>query len=449
MVNLFKIYKSLEKEIVTSLIFRLLYLLVQLFTVIIVGHFFSPVTAGYFFVLNSYTALSVFFELGVSFVIMQNAAHESAKLTRADFDQPSIKLNRLSSLFSFTFKWFSVSSLLFMALIAISSPFFFSNQVISSINWHGPLIVLSIAIGANLLLNGMYAFFEGCRFVYEISIIKIIQTVSFLVIFVVLAFLKTELYAYGIGLILSIIISLTATFKLKIWKYYKSIVNSDKNVDQINWVNDLLPYQWRFAVSTISGFLIFQLLNLLTFKFQGPIVAGKLGLTLSLINGIITISMVWFNTRAPIFAALVANNDILKLRELFKKTLGICILFHLSLSLCFIIFKIVLVDHYKILFYNRLLDNIEVFFLLFNSLINVGIFGLASFCRSDKNEPFLINSIVFGIINTIFSFVLIKYYSLFHFILFMIVCNLLVNLPWALSIYKQVLRKFLNKKNIV
>ncbi|MCX2453371.1 hypothetical protein OQX61_19025 [Pedobacter sp. PLR] len=449
MVNPFKIYKSLEREIISSLIFRLLYILVQLSTVVIVGHFFLPITAGYYFVLNSYTALSVFFELGVSFVIMQNAAHESAKLVRADFDQPGIKLNRLSSLFSFTYKWFFISSLLFIALVVISSPFFFSHQAINNVNWQGPLIVLSIAIGMNLLLNGIYAFFEGCRFIYEISIIKIIQTVSFLIIFIALVFSGAELYAYGIGLVLSISISLIATFKLKIWKYYKSIVASDKNADQIMWAKDLLPYQWRFAVSTISGFLIFQLINLLTFKFQGPIVAGKLGLTLSLINGIITISMVWFNTRAPMFATLVANKQITELRELFKKTLAICVLFHLALSICFIIFKVVIIDYYQLIFNNRLLDNLSIYLLLFNSLINVIIFGLASFCRSDKNEPFLINSIVFGIINSLFSIILIKYYSLFHFILFMVGCTLLVNLPWALNIYKGVLRKFLDKKNTV
>lgn len=445
MVNFFKLFSSLEKEIVTSLVYRLLYLLVQLFTVIIVGHFFSPVISGYFFVLNSYTALSVFFELGVSFVIMQNAAHESAKLTRDDFNHPNDKLNRLSSLFSFTFKWFFFSSLLFIVLVVVSSPFFFSNQAINNINWQGPLAVLALAIGSNLLLNGMYAFFEGCRFVYEISLIKIIQTSSFLIVFTVLALSGAELYSYGLGLVISIGISLIAVLQLNIWKYYKAVISSDKNADKISWMKDLLPYQWRFALSTISGFLIFQLLNLLTFKFQGPIIAGKLGLTLSLINGIITISMVWFNTRAPLFATFAANRDINKLRELFRNTMRICILFHVILSLCFLIFKVIVVDHYHLLFYERLLDNMSILLLLGNSLVNVVIFGLASFCRSDKNEPFLINSVVFGIVNSIFSLILIKYYSLFHFIVFMIICNLFANLPWAIIIYKTVLKNFLSK----
>lgn len=445
MLNLVKAYKSLEKEIISNLIFKLLYILVQFTTVVVVGHFFSPVMAGYYYVLNSYTALSVFFELGVSFVIMQNAAHESAQLNKTDFDRPSDKLNKLASLFSFTYKWFLTSSVLFVVLVLISSPLFFKNQAINEISWQGPLVVLAFAIGLNLLLNGVFAFFEGCRFMYEVSLIRIIQTGFFILIFLILVGLNFGLYAYGISLLASLIISFLAAIRLKIWRYYKSVIGSDKSVVNIRWAKELLPYQWRFAVSTISGFLVFQLINLLAFKFQGPILSGKLGLTISLINGIITISMVWFNTRAPTFATMVANREIARLNKLFKNTLVLCIATHLVVSACFIIFKLFFVDYLKLMFDGRLLDNFYIYILLLNSLTNIVIFGVASFCRAEKNEPFLLNSIVIGLINCVFSFFIMKHYSLNVFILFMFGCNVLVSLPWAYLIYKNSLEKYTNK----
>src|SRR5262249_21228713 len=49
-------------------------------TLLMIATYLSAEEQGYFYTFNSLVALSVFFELGLSYVLMQAAAHESAHL---------------------------------------------------------------------------------------------------------------------------------------------------------------------------------------------------------------------------------------------------------------------------------------------------------------------------------------------------------------------------------
>ncbi|HUX44211.1 MAG TPA: hypothetical protein VMV57_05625 [Terracidiphilus sp.] len=78
-------------------------------TVLLILHFLSPVPQGYCYTLLSLAALQIILELGLSSVILQLAAHESASLTippeeQVEGDQRAHA--QLTSILQLTVRWY-------------------------------------------------------------------------------------------------------------------------------------------------------------------------------------------------------------------------------------------------------------------------------------------------------------------------------------------------------
>jgi hypothetical protein len=210
-------------------------------------------------------------------------------------------------------------------------------------------------------------------------------------------------------------------------------------------MQDIFPLQWRVAISSISGYFIFQIADLFAFKYQGPVLSGQLGFTMSLVNGIVIVSSVWTSSRSPMYANLVANSKISDLQTLFKRTIFSSIITFLFLGIAFFVFKLLFIDYYKLVFVGRLLNNFDTLLILLYSMCNVIIFSFAAYCRSNKEEPFLAPS-VFGAVWGIFtSFLVLKYLTMQWFCVLLLFNNLIIGIPWAIWIYNKMKQKFLVK----
>ncbi len=442
---------GVEKGVLSNISLRLLQIITQLILIFSISYKFSTVELGYYYVLNSYAGMSIFFELGMSAVIMQNAAHESAKISKKDlFENKSGLLSKLSSLFHFICKWQVIASILFLIIIFLSSFFFFNVKQTyenHNIHWQIPLLVLLISISLSIIVNGVYSFLEGCLFVFEISIVRIIQNISFITLFVVFIISNLGLLAYGLAQLFSLLIALLFLSRQKVFIALKNIYKSKSNENSFNWMQDIFPLQWRVAISSISGYFIFQIADLFAFKYQGPILSGQLGFTMSLINGIVIVSSVWTSSRSPLYANLVANNKISDLQSLFKRTLISTIITFIVLGSFFFVFKILFIDYYKLVFVGRLLDNIGTLFILIYSMFNVIIFSFAAYCRSNKEEPFLAPSVFGAAWGILTSFLVLKNLTIQWFCTLLVFNNLLIGIPWAVWIYYKMKQKFLIKSN--
>lgn len=442
---------NIEKGVQSNIILRLLQIFTQLILIFSISSKFSSVELGYYYVLNSYAGMSIFFELGMSAVIMQNAAHESAKFSKEElFFNKDGTLSKLSSLFHFICKWQILASLLFFIIIYSSSFFFFDvkqTEESQNIHWQIPLLILLLSIGFSIIINGVYSFLEGCLFVYEISIVRIIQNISFIILFCIFIFSGLGLLSYGLAQLVSILIGLIFFYNQQAFKALYSIYKSKPNEISFNWMRDIFPLQWRVALSSISGYFIFQIADLFAFKYHGPTISGQLGFTMSLINGIVIVSSVWTSSRSPLYANLVANNKIDDLKILFKKTIISTIVTFTFLSILFFLFKMVFIDYYKLIFSGRLLDNYGTLFILIYSMCNVTIFSIAAYCRSNKEEPFLAPSIFGAIWGITTSYLVLKYFSINWFCILIVSNNLFIGIPWAVFIYNKMNQKFLIKFN--
>jgi hypothetical protein len=256
--------------------------------------------------------------------------------------------------------------------------------------------------------------------------------------------LHYSILAYGLAQAISLLLVVLFAVRTKIFRIIKNIYSGYSKIVEIDWFNDVFPLQWRIALSAMSSYFIYQITDLFAFKFQGPVIAGKYGFTMSILNGIMIVSGVWSGSRAPLYAKFVANKDILSLQSLFQKTFVSIVLTFTFLGIGFYGFKLIVVDNFHLLFDKRFLENKDIAILLVCSLLSVTVGGVASYCRANKQEPFLAPAVFGAVWSTIMGFIALKYYTINVFCICLVLTNICIGLPWAYTIYRKSKLNFFN-----
>src|SRR5215471_2909732 len=113
-----------------------------LVTVALIARFLSPAEQGYYYTFGSLVALQIVFELGFSFVILQLASHERARLSiSSDYDitGDSIAHARLASVLQKSVRWYSIGAVIVATTLIPSGFYFFStHQHAETVSWHLP-----------------------------------------------------------------------------------------------------------------------------------------------------------------------------------------------------------------------------------------------------------------------------------------------------------------------
>src|SRR5256885_2369225 len=101
-------------------------------TVALIAPFLSPAEQGYYYTFGSLVAVQIVFELGFSFVILQMASHERARLSISQDDDitgESVAHARLASVIQKSVRWYSVAALLMaVTVIPVGFYFFYTHQ---------------------------------------------------------------------------------------------------------------------------------------------------------------------------------------------------------------------------------------------------------------------------------------------------------------------------------
>ncbi|MBA0884380.1 lipopolysaccharide biosynthesis protein [Flavobacterium undicola] len=373
-------------------------------TLIFIAKCLTKVEQGYYYTFGSILAIQVFFELGLSGIITQFVAHENANLIwndRISFIGSAESSSRLSSLLRFTIKWFAVIAILLFIGLLIAGYFFFDRFGKNDrlIEWQIPWLVLSVTTSLSLMVSPILAFFEGLGRVKEVAKIRLFQQIIQLFLVLVFFSLGFKLYSSPIAAILAFTIVpvwILFSSKLKLLVFVWNKISKWK----VNYRLEIFPFQWKIALSWISGYFIFQLFNPVLFATEGAIVAGQMGMTLTILNAIFSLAFSWITTKVPVFSGLIAQKDYKELDNLFNKTLlqstvlnafGLIAFFSLIFILRYFDIKIGGKN-----FANRFLSFFPLFFMMIPILLNHIVGSWALYLRCHKKEPMLVQSVVMG-----------------------------------------------------
>lgn len=422
------------------------------FTLILIAKYLTKIEQGYYYTFGSILAIQIFFELGLSGIITQFVAHENAYLnwnSQVSFSGNEESSSRLASLLRFTIKWFGLISIILLIGLFIAGYYFFGfyGKNDTNVNWKIPWVILSINTSLALMVSPIMAFFEGLGRVKEVAKIRLIQQVIQLTLLLLFFHLGLKLYSSPLAGIISftivpIWILLGSKFKLLkfIWKKI--------NIWKVDYRKEIFPFQWKIALSWISGYFSFQLFNPVLFATEGPIVAGQMGMTLAVLNSIFALTFSWISTKIPIFSNMIAKKEYNQLDRLFNKTLiqssilnalGLFLFISLIFGLHFFEVKIGSKN-----FYDRFIPFSPMIFMMIPILLNHFVASWATYMRCHKKEPMLIPSVVMGILCSISIVLFGKYFGLIGITLGYLILSI-IGLIWTYKIFVNNKKKWHNE----
>lgn len=286
-------------------------------TVALIATHLDPEEQGFYFTFNSIIALQALVDLGMVSVIQQFASHERAFLEwLPDGTLGGVPLHkgRLASVVRTALRWYGVGAILLVAVLLSVGTLFLSLRASGTFAWRGQWIAVALFASAALMLTPALAAIEGCGKVATIARVRTFQSVaSSLAIWAVLL-LGGRLWAPVAAAAATFVIA--AVHLLRRWRPFLTDLLHTPDGD-LSWREEVWPFQWRTALSWMSSYFIFQMFTPLAFALSGPAAAGRMGLTLSVANMILSMAMVWLWAKRPLFAVTVARREFATLDALF------------------------------------------------------------------------------------------------------------------------------------
>ena len=163
--------------------------------------------------------------------------------------------------------------------------------------------------------------------------------------------------------------------------------------------------QWRLAAQGFVNYLVFSLFTPIMFHYHGPVIAGKMGMTLQIISVIQMVSVVWVQTKLPLFGMLVARKQYSELDRIWWRASATCI--GVNLTGCVVMLFVVLIANaYNLDFAQRILDPLPTaIFLIAYALLKIPDCQ-AAYLRAHAKEPFLFVGVFGGLLNGMMVYVL-------------------------------------------
>jgi O-antigen/teichoic acid export membrane protein len=431
-----KIFFGINSAVLITLCSRGINVVAGLITLSFITHSLSGEMQGYYYTFNSLIALQIFVELGLTVALTQFSSHEMAGLSwQSDgtLSGQAKPKRRLQSILKFALFWFGIAAVVMIILLCTFGIYFFSTSATNSSASLNPIydinipwVMLVLVAAINIFCSAAIAVLEGCGQVTSIAKMRVLQGLIAPAVACLILYLGGGLYSLVGASMATMLVSL-----IWLWVNYRVFFNDllTNHIDEsgMNWRNEIWPFQWRIAVSWISGYLGFQLYIPLLFDTQGPVAAGQMGMTLQLINALNGVAIVWISTRAPIFGSLIANNQRQKLDELFFRSFFQS-LFVLLMGLIILMCIIIYFTSSEVKYIDRVVP--YKYFLIFSliSTFNHIVQSEAIYLRAHKEEPFLGISIVGGLMTLILSLILIPPFGLLGATVTYFTCSLIFGL---------------------
>jgi len=359
------------------------------------------------------------------------ASHERAHLT-ISFDGTVsgdlVPHSRLASVLQKTVRWYSTAAVLLLGFLLIAGSRFFSahNHPGEEVAWRFPWYSAALAATVTFQLDPILSFMEGCGFVSNVARLRFAQAVAASA----LAWLSLATHH---GLFAPAMVMVGNACVAFLWLCRRRhllipLLRHHPGEHKIRWGKEVWPFQWRIAVSWLCGYFIFQLYNPVLFAFHGAVVAGQMGMSLTIANALQAIAISWIYTKAAPFGALIARKEYGQLDQQFFRALG------QSVAVCtagalIILIGVIYLNWARLTFAHRLLDPVSIAILLAITTLNVIVIAEATYLRAHKQEKFLLISALGAILVGCSTLFLGRSYSALGVVTGSLLVGLFVGLP--------------------
>lgn len=362
-------------------------------TLIFIARYLSGEEQGFYYTFWSVLGLWVFFDLGLGLVIVQFASHERAVLRLEDgrmTGDPRAK-ERLASLLHLALRWYGFAGLAALAFILPAGLLFFNHYHrggSAGVVWVLPWILVTITGTINLMLGPLTSILEGSGLFHDVALMRLLQAITANSCLWISLLLGAELYS---AVVLNGMLALFSTVWILVRhrRFFLDLLAVRPQQHGIRWREEIWPFQWRFAVSWMTGYFMFQIFNPIVFATEGPLAAGQMGMSLMITTAIGLFAQAWITTRAVDYGALVASRNYAQLDRTFRATLVQSLVVIVALAGTFLAaIEVLRRLHHPLA--ARVLPPLPLMILIAATLLNHIVSTEASYLRAWKREPFLI-----------------------------------------------------------
>lgn len=408
-----------------------------LVTVALISKFLTPEAQGYYYTFVSLVALQIVFELGFSFVILQLASHECAHLNIQEdgfISGNPVAHERLASVLQKAVRWYSTAAVLLVAVLIPAGLLFFArhSRPGANVSYVVPWCLVVLAAGMTFQLDPILSFMEGCGYVARVANLRLLQAVAG-------SFLAWTALLSGHGLFAPCCMILGQALVGFSWIFRKrglllGLLRYSCSDHRVQWMKEVWQFQWRMAISWISGYFIFQLFTPTLFAYRGPTAAGQMGMSLSVSGALTAICISWVNTKAAPFGTMIAQKRWGELDQVFfralTQSLVICAVGALAIWL-----GILYLNQTGSSFARRMLDPKSLGVLLLTALINQVWFSEAVYIRAHKQEKYLSVSLATAILVTFSTLVFGNTYGAWGMVVGYLAVSIVVGFGFGLKVF--------------
>jgi len=433
---------GIDSHVLATLLSRGWVVIAGAITVLLIPIFFSAIQQGYYYTFSSLVGLQILFELGLGQVILQTVSHEMAHLHIDDCGRlkgDEVRQDRLASLMQLLSRWYKVAAFLFAVIAGFSGAYFLSSKGNLPLNdWLGVWSVLILCTAINLTYTPTLAFMDGCGKIGLVARLRLVQSV------VGYAGMWLALTA-GFGLWAACVVPLTASVLTGYWlnKFDEvGVVLRNRAIspaNALNWRRDVLPFQWRIALSALSGYFTFYLMTPLVFANHGAAEAGTFGIAIALFKALEVVGTSWIYAETPKMAMYVSRNERDELNRVFRAVLIRSFIFSV-LSAGMLLLLVLGLHKLDVSLVNRISEPSVLVCLAIVSIANCVIFAAAAYMRAHRVEPMMPVSLGTALLTTIVVWYGSKI-SVLHMTAAYAAITIFVTLPWTLIVLSRYVRR--------
>lgn len=435
---------GLDSAVAYTLLSRVLNILSSTGTVLLILHFFSPMEQGYYYTLLSLVSLQMIFELGFSFVILQLAAHESAHLTidaNGVVGGDSVAHARLASVLQLTARWYAGAAVGLAAILLPLGMAFFARQEASGganeamhVAWFGPWAAAVVAVALSFLTTPLYSFLEGANHVREVARARMIQAAVGLA-------MSWGAIASGCGLYAPAMVNfgvagVGAALMVSRRKLLLGLMRHATGTHAVSWSAEVWPFQWKIAVSWLASYLTLQIFTPILFAFRGPLEAGRMGLSLSIVTYIPFLALCWIAPKAAPFGRLVTLGRLDELDAAFFRALRQALGLALTIATACLLGVIVVQQTFPKI--AQRMEPAGIFVLIaFASVSSFVVQAMAVYLRSFKREPYLAQSTGTAVLTTALALLTARRWGTQAIAVDYFLVSGVIGLAWAVGIFQR------------
>jgi hypothetical protein len=350
----------------------------------------SAAVQGYYYSFGSLTQLTQLVDLGLQVVVVQFASHEAAHLVFGKGGRVSglpRAMTRLASIGRFSLAWFGVLSVVLIAGLVAAGYWLFTSRTAIT-NWQGPWLMMCVLAAVDLWCNNFFGLLEGTN---QLTIIYFYRFGRGVVASLSLWFFLSRGYglyamplslAAAIGFLILLLVVSRPHFVLFFFRTHPT-------EGAISWRREILPLQLRLGVSTISGFITYSLFVPITFRFLGPVAAGQMGLSWTLVDSMSSVALLWPAVAFPTMGALVAIHDWEGLDRLTLRVGAQALILVILGAITLVLLRIGL-DVYHFRLAGRVLPLLPFGLFALASVAKVLSSVMITYLRAHKKEPIVV-----------------------------------------------------------